>query len=164
MYIRLPNSYPFLPTQLRQEYPNTSFPREMRDETLAEYGVFPVTPVPEPSYDSDAESLEEAPPALVEGVWTQQWTVRTLTAEELQARIPQAVTALQGMLAIQAAGLTTDFLAWKNALDPVADFAVLAFLERAQTWRYDDPILSAALVALGIESQKNALFTLAATL
>lgn len=164
MYIRLPDSYPFQPARLRQEYPNTSFPREMRDELLAEYDVFPVTPVPEPSYDSDAESLEEAPPALVEGVWTQRWTVRALTAEELQARIPQTVTALQGMLAIQAAGLTPGFLAWKDALDPVADFATLAYLEKAQIWRYDDPILSAALVALGIESQKNALFALAATL
>ena len=75
-----------------------------------------------------------------------------------------AVTALQGMRAIQAAGLVAEFLAWKNSLDPVDDFEALAFLEKAQTWRADDPTLNAALLALGIADQKDALFALAATL
>jgi hypothetical protein len=68
------------------------------------------------------------------------------------------------MLAIAEAGLAAQFLAWKAALDPVADFVALAFLESAQEWHYDDPLLNAALVTLGVAEQKDALFTLAATL
>lgn len=80
------------------------------------------------------------------------------------ARHYGVVTALQGLRAIQAAGLVTAFLAWKTSLDPVTDFEALAFLEKAQTWRSDDPILNAAMTALGIADQKDALFALAAAL
>ena len=77
---------------------------------------------------------------------------------------PPSVTALQGMRAIAATGLVAAFLEWKAGLDPVTDFETIAFLDKAQTWVYDDPILNAALIALGIEAQKDALFTLAGTL
>lgn len=78
--------------------------------------------------------------------------------------VPKTVTALQGMRAIKAAGLVPAFLAWKGALDPVTDFEITAFLEKAQNWVYDDPILNAALVSLGVANQKAALFTLANSL
>jgi hypothetical protein len=77
---------------------------------------------------------------------------------------PTSVSALQGMRAVKAAGLVGAFLAWKAALDPVADFEALAFLDKAQTWEYDDPILNAALVAVGATDRKADLFRLAATL
>ena len=108
--------------------------------------------------------VESTSPINLNGNWTQQWTIRNLTPEELQDRIPKVVSTLQGMLAIKEAGLVPAFLAWKATLDPVIDFETLAFLEKAQTWVYDDLILNEALVALGIESQKDALFTLANTL
>ncbi len=78
--------------------------------------------------------------------------------------VPQSVTALQGMRAIARAGLTEAFIAWKAGLDSVADFEAIAFLEKAQTWQYDDETLNAALVLLGATEQKDALFRLAATL
>jgi len=116
------------------------------------------------AFVSSAQTVDEVPPVLVDGVWTQQWVVRDLTVEELQARVPRSVSRLQGMLAIAEAGLAAQFLDWKAGLDPVTDFAALAFLEGAQTWEYDHPLLNAALEALGVEAQKDALFTLAATL
>lgn len=74
------------------------------------------------------------------------------------------VTALQGMRAIKYFGLAESFLAWKAGLDPVDDFEDLAFLDKAATWRYDNPTLDRGLVALGVLEQKPTLFTVAATL
>ncbi len=164
MYIKLPDIYPYQPSQLRGEHPNVSFPSQMADELLAEFGVYPIQPVDKPTYNPAAQVLTEAPPRYDNGAWVQRWSVRDLTPEELQARVPKSISDLQGMLAIEAAGLVAGFLAWKATLDSVADFAALAFLEKAQTWEYDNPILDAALTQLSVSDQKAALFTLAATL
>ena len=75
------------------------------------------------------------------------------------------VSALQGMLAIQSAGLVAGFDAWKAGLDPIDDFAVVAFFEKAQTWRRDNPYLIQGAIALGLtDEQLDQLFILAATL
>lgn len=75
-----------------------------------------------------------------------------------------SVTALQGMLAISAFGLIEQFNTWKASLDPVLDFEVIAYIDKAQHWEYDSPVLNAALLLLGIEEHKDTLFELASTL
>jgi hypothetical protein len=45
-----------------------------------------VTPVQIPSYNEETQCAEELQPAQIDGVWTQQFLVRDLTAEELEAR------------------------------------------------------------------------------
>ena len=75
------------------------------------------------------------------------------------------ITALQGMLAIQAGGMVAGFNTWKATLDPVDDFAVIAFFEKAPTWRRDNPYLIQGATALGLTSEQiDSLFALAATL
>ena len=75
------------------------------------------------------------------------------------------VSALQGMLAIYQAGLAVTFNAWKSSLDPVSDFAIIAFFERAQTWQRDNPYLNQGAAALGLsDEQIDDLFQVAATL
>ena len=164
MFLKLPDIYPYYPATLRGEYPNISFPFEMSNSLLAEYDIYPVTLTDKPSYNENTQKIVETAPELIEGQWTQQWSVIGLTEQELEDRIPKVVSSLQGMLAIKAAGLVPGFLAWKSTLDPIDDFETISFLEKAQTWIYDDPVLNSALVILGIENQKAALFTLAATL
>jgi len=77
-------AYPYSVDQLRADNPDTSFSAVMPDERLADWGIFPVAPAAAPSTELD-EIAEEAAPALVDGVWTQQWTVRARTAGELTA-------------------------------------------------------------------------------
>jgi hypothetical protein len=60
--------------QLRLDNPQVSFPREIRDETLAEYDVYPVADAPPPEVASNEQAIA-APPALIDGVWTRQWSV-----------------------------------------------------------------------------------------
>ena len=83
---------------------------------------------------------------------------------EAENQPPTSVSALQGLRAVKAAGLVEAFLGWRAGLDPIADFEALAFVEKAQTWNYDDPTLNSALAAVGATQRKAELFRLAATL
>ncbi len=168
MYARLVDgaivSYPLSLPDLRRAFPNVSFANQPLAEDLAAMGVVEVFMGQQPAYNPDAQDLVQGVPTLENGKWYEQWSVRELTAEELLDRVPKSVTALQGMRAIKAAGLVPAFLAWKNALDPVEDFEVIAFLDKAQTWVYDDPVLNTALEQLTLSGQKAALFSLASKL
>ncbi len=77
--------------------------------------------------------------------------------------IPVSVTALQGMLALDAAGLSSQYDAW--ATSPDRTFAQRAFIDKAQRWRRDDPTLQAAATAFGLTSENlDQLFVVAAGL
>lgn len=76
--------------------------------------------------------------------------------------VPQQVTALQGMLAIDQAGLAAVFEAWAN--DPSRTFAERAFINKALVWKRNDPVLVAGAQELGITHQLDQLFTMAAQL
>jgi hypothetical protein len=45
-----------------------------------------VTPIQIPSYNEETQCAEEIAPVQIDGVWTQQFLVRDLTTEELEAR------------------------------------------------------------------------------
>jgi hypothetical protein len=85
-YIKLSTlEYPRHEGDIRIEHPDI---RE--DQT---YPNFPcpdtyalVTPIQIPSYNEETQCAEEITPIQIEGVWTQQFLVRDLTAEELEAR------------------------------------------------------------------------------
>lgn len=73
------------------------------------------------------------------------------------------VTALQGLLAIDHAGLSVEYTVWANS--PLRTFAQKAFINKAQTWKRNDPTLIAAATELGLsDGQLDALFTLASNL
>lgn len=77
--------------------------------------------------------------------------------------VPQRVTALQGLLAIDQAGLSSDYQAWAN--DAARTFSERAYIDKAQHWNRTDPVLIAGATALGLtEEQIDELFTAAAAL
>ena len=155
MYIEQSTGAKKTASELRKEL-NASF---CTGADLAHVGYVLLEEV-QPPTPGELEAISEGPAEEYEpGRWRQTWVVT-----QIEPTVPRAVTALQGMLAIDAAGLTSAFLAWKGSLDPVEDFAAIAFLEKAQRWDYDDPILNAALHTLGVDGRKDALFTLASTL
>jgi len=96
MYVKtidnLLSQYPYNLHQLKQEYPNTSFPKVMSETFLAMYGIyFVVQELIE--YEEDTERVEDGNVELLNGVWTQRKTVVLLplpTPEEKK----QLVTAL----------------------------------------------------------------------
>ena len=73
------------------------------------------------------------------------------------------VTALQGLLALDAAGLAAAYDAWATA--PDRTFAERAFIQRAGHWARDDATLLSAATTLGLSAADvDELFELAATL
>lgn len=91
MYAKIVNDaverYPYLIGDLLVENPNTSFPASPDDALLAEWGVFPVYATEPPAHDPLNESVEQATPTQINGLWTQSWIVRPATADEIATRI-----------------------------------------------------------------------------
>ena len=85
-YIKLSTlEYPRYEGDIRLEY------RDIREDQT--WPNFPcpdtyalVTPIQFPSYNEETQCVEEIAPVQIEGVWTQQFLVRDLTTEELEAR------------------------------------------------------------------------------
>jgi hypothetical protein len=76
--------------------------------------------------------------------------------------VPQRVTALQGLLAIDAAGLSAGYSEW--AYDLNRTFSERAFIDKAIHWNRTDPVLMSGAESLGLTSgQVDQLFISAAT-
>ena len=79
------DTFPYNVGQLRRDNPNTSFPKQVPDAVLSEWGVYPVTVEDQPSYTERTQvCTRNAQPVLTNGVWTVGWTVTDKTAEEVQ--------------------------------------------------------------------------------
>jgi hypothetical protein len=88
MYIKLNNGVPenYTIGQLRKDNPQTSFPSQIPDSLLAEFGVSKVEATEYPTVGFD-KNVTEGQPELVDGVWKQVWTVTDASAEEQLARV-----------------------------------------------------------------------------
>ena len=167
IYIHVPtNQYPVDEWQIKAkilaETPNVSFAKPFVPPS--EY--VKVEPTEQPTHDSIYQTVVEAAPMLVGGVWTQQWSVRDATRDEVLSRIPSVVTMRQGRLALLHFGL----------LDAV-DAAIAGMTNEAEKraaqieWEYaqeidrNSPWVQNLSGALGLsESQLDELFKLAANL
>ena len=77
------DTYPYNVGQLRRDNPNTSFPKQIPDVTLAEWGVYPVTVTEQPSFTERTQNCTlNAQPILADSEWTVGWTVTDKTSEE----------------------------------------------------------------------------------
>lgn len=82
---------------------------------------------------------------------------------ESAAVVSDEVTALQGMLALDAAGKASDYEGWAGS--PDRTFAERAFIEKAIVWRRTSETITSACAALNIsDAERDQLFILAATL
>ena len=90
MYIKLNNEqvekYPYSKGQLRANNPDTSFPAEMPDSLLAEWGVYPVKAVDRPQVDH-TQDVFELDPVYENGEWVQTWGVVDASPEDVLQRI-----------------------------------------------------------------------------
>ena len=87
----------------------------------------------------------------------QQWLESIVTEDVAVNR----VTALQGLLAIDEAGLSAHYQSWAASADRT--FAERAYIDKATHWNRDDPVLIAGATALGLTSEQiDGLFVIAA--
>jgi len=92
MFVKTTNDqidqYPYTVGDLRRDNPNTSFPKRVSDEMLADWGVYPVAKADMPNVDH-TQNLTEGQPALVDGQWQQTWVITDATPEEVSQRAAQ---------------------------------------------------------------------------
>jgi hypothetical protein len=88
MYIKINNGVPenYTIGQLRKDNPQTSFPSQVPESLLAEYGVFKLETTLAPTVGFD-KNVTEGIPKLVDNVWKQTWTVTKATNEEYLAKV-----------------------------------------------------------------------------
>lgn len=74
--------YPVSPTWVRKKFSNVSFPKNLEDANLSDIGVVKVKIADTPTFDSQTQKLKTVLPELINGVWTQGWSIVDLTKEE----------------------------------------------------------------------------------
>ena len=89
---------PITLAEFRKMYWETSFPKEMPLAMLAEKGVYPARDMDRPSIDANQRATLSEAFTQVDGEWVREWTVRTLTQDEVRAGM--VCTRLQGRLAL----------------------------------------------------------------
>ena len=88
MYLRIKNEtieYPYTISQLRRDEYNVSFPSNLTNEVLEQFGVYVVNQIPKPN--DYTKNITEGTPQLVDGVYYQNWVMVNSTEEEIQNKI-----------------------------------------------------------------------------
>ena len=68
------DKYPYLFNDLRKDYPNTSFPKDIfSGSSASDYNVFPVKEVEIP-FKLGWKAIKESP-VLIDGSWSESWTL-----------------------------------------------------------------------------------------
>lgn len=87
-------AYPYHLYQLKIDFPDTSFPNPPELADLSVFDVWPVVESVQPGFNQASQKIQEGVPALVEGIWTQQWNVVDLTPEETASTDGERIAAL----------------------------------------------------------------------
>ena len=80
MFVKVNNDqaeiYPYTIGMLRKDNPNTSFPKNLSDELLAEYGMYRVESGTPPEFNEITQQLiQDALPTLIDSKWVINWAV-----------------------------------------------------------------------------------------
>ena len=161
MYIKVTDGLPveYTLAQLRADNPNVSFPKFPSNDILASYNVYPVVDASKP----DNDIVTQGPIVEIDGIWTQTYTGRDLTAEE--KRQSMKVTMRQARLALHQAGklsLVDDAI----NVTPEPDKSLISIeWEYASTVDRMSPWVSTMGAALGLsDDELDQLFETARTL
>ena len=162
MFVKVTNGtidqYPYTVGDLRRDNPNVSFPKQVPEATMAEYGMFPVGYAAAPDYNPDTHRIQNSNmPELVDGKWTLTKTVVALTAEQLEDRKAQKRVQIkqrrdQAIVAgttINGMAIATDDLSQQR----ITGAALAATIDNTTTvqWKLDDNtfvVLDATTVVL----------------
>jgi hypothetical protein len=88
MYLRIIDNiinYPYTIEQLKTAHKNVSFAQNMTDSMLAEWDVFSVISVQQPT--NYTKNIIEGEPTLIDGLYYQNWIQNDASSEEIALRI-----------------------------------------------------------------------------
>lgn len=136
--------------QIKALFPDTSFARPF--EPPAGFAKLH-PPVSVPAYNTRTQTVSEAAPQKVNGVWRRTYVVRELSEQEKSVLVPQRVTMRQARLALIDAGLDGQVAAALEAMqDPVAKKKATTEWEYAQEVHRNSPLVLMLAQALGLSS------------
>ena len=99
MYVLAPNqtakTFPYSIGALRRDNPNTSFPANPTEQTLAQWNVFPVIDKPAPACNPATQNCNQINPTLVAGKWEMTWAVTPATPEQIAERTSDKETEVR---------------------------------------------------------------------
>jgi hypothetical protein len=121
------DKFPYSVGDLRRDNPNTSFPKQLSDATMAAFGMVAVIERPAPDFDPTTHFAEWGPVPVNEGgQWFLLPTVRELSAEQIADRDAalaasiryerDALLAKTDWMALFDVGLTPEMASYRQAL------------------------------------------------
>lgn len=134
--------YPYTVTDLRRDNPNTSFPREPSNQSLAEWGMVSIIETPQPDYSPATHSISRGTPILIDAKWTEVWVVEDASTEEITQRAEDQANALRSdrnqCLSdcdwTQLADAPVDKVAWGNYRQALRDLTAQEGFPWTVTW------------------------------
>ena len=88
MYLRIINneiSYPYTIKDLKAAHRNITFPNELGDETMIEFGLYEVGQTPKPN--DYTKNISEGTPNLTDGIYYQNWVQANASDSEKELRL-----------------------------------------------------------------------------
>lgn len=88
MYLRIINNeinYPYTIKDLKAAHRNITFPNELGEETMTEFGLYEVRQTPKPN--DYTKNITEGTPILVDGVYYQNWVQTNASDSEINYRL-----------------------------------------------------------------------------
>lgn len=81
------SEFPYSIAKLKEDNPSVSFPASIPETTLAEYGVYPVQPAPQPVSDPLVQQTTRGNPTLTNSQWFENWTVSNIDEARAKANV-----------------------------------------------------------------------------
>lgn len=102
MYVKTENNeiveYPYTLEKFRADNPTISFPAEISNDTLANYGVYPVGYQGAPDYDPATQKLvKSSQPSLISGSWVLTKSIEAKTAEQITSDTATQAMQVRGI-------------------------------------------------------------------
>ena len=134
------DQYPYTVGDLRRDNPNTSFPKTVREATMASFGMYPVGYEAAPDYDTLTHRLQHSSvPELVDGEWKLTKTVVALTEDQItyatDAKATEVRKQRDGLLAdtdwmaLSDVTMSSAMTTYRQSLRDITDHANFPYLE-----------------------------------
>jgi hypothetical protein len=133
MYIKLTNGTPTKYTigQLRRDNPKTSFPKQVSDEILAGFDVYPCITQDVGNINYDTHEIVNGNIEQVKGVWTQLRSTQQRPSDDVakvMRRKRDSLIAETDYLALSDNTLTEAMATYRQALRDITDHANFPYL------------------------------------
>jgi len=146
MYVKVENNevavYPYAIQDLKEENPNTSFPKVLTDDLLSSYGIYKVVYGTQPLINEATHKVvADSQPSLVEGCWTISFTSVALSeseqaaadadASEKNRRMRNDRLRLTDFYALSDVTMSAEMATYRQALRDITSHANWPHLEEA---------------------------------